>query len=85
MADGARPKHADKIIILPYLGYGTPTKLTVCGRVLEDEGFPPAAARDSRLRNFVHFLKRMESDEVPGAAVRGCFKNVERSTTTDRA
>ena len=84
MAHGPGSKHADKIIILPYLGYGTPSKLTVCGRVLEDEGFAPAAARDSRLRNFVHFLKRMESDEVPGAAVRACFKNIRRSTSTDR-
>ena len=83
-AVGTRPARADEVIILPYLGYGTPRKLTVCGRVLEDEGFRPAGERDSRWRNLVHFWKRLESDEVPGAAVRGFFNTVKRSTTTDR-
>jgi len=55
---------------VPYLGYGTPKKLTVCGRVLEDEGFRPAATADGRWRNLIQFWKRLESDEVPGARVR---------------
>jgi len=42
----------------------------VCGRVLEDEGFRPAADADSRWRNLIRFWKRLESDEVPGARVR---------------
>jgi phosphatidate phosphatase APP1 len=74
MANGPRPEHpaqiADPIIILPYLGYGTPRKLTVRGRVLEDEGFRPAGDADSRWRNLIHFYKRLESDEVPGARLR---------------
>ena len=61
---------ADPIIILPYLGYGTAHKLTVRGRVLEDEGFRPAADADGRWRNLIHFYKRLESDEVPGARLR---------------
>ncbi|HVJ11703.1 MAG TPA: hypothetical protein VNC62_09055, partial [Burkholderiales bacterium] len=58
------------MIILPYLGYGTSRRLTVCGRVLEDEGFPPAAAADRRWRNLLSFYKRLESDEVAGARLR---------------
>ena len=64
------PPIADPIIILPYLGYGTPQKLTVRGRVLEDEGFRPAADADGRWRNLIQFYKRLESDEVPGARLR---------------
>jgi hypothetical protein len=30
------------VILMPYLGYGTSEKLTLCGRVLQDEGFRPA-------------------------------------------
>jgi phosphatidate phosphatase APP1 len=74
MADGARPEHApqiaDPIIILPYLSYGTPRKLTIRGRVLEDERFRPAADADGRWRNLIQFCKRLESDEVPGARLR---------------
>ena len=83
MAHGARPKHSDQIIILPYLGYGTSSKLTVCGRVLEDEGFRPAGERDSRWRNLVHFWKRLESDEVPGARLRACFRKTVKEALTD--
>jgi len=63
----------DPIIILPYLTYGTSQKLTVCGRVLEDEGFLPAADADTRWRNLMRFYKRLESDEVPGARLRARF------------
>jgi phosphatidate phosphatase APP1 len=84
MAHGFGPKHPDKIIILPYLGYGTPGKLTVCGRVLEDEGFRAAGERDSRWRNLVHLWKRLESDEVPGARLRACFRNTVKEALTDR-
>ncbi|HJT61124.1 MAG TPA: phosphatase domain-containing protein [Burkholderiales bacterium] len=74
MGDGARPEHApqiaDPIIILPYVSYGTPRKLTLRGRVLEDEGFRPAADADGRWRNLIQFTKRLESDEVAGARLR---------------
>jgi phosphatidate phosphatase APP1 len=55
----------------------------VCGRVLGDEGFLPAADADTRWRNLVRFYKRLESDEVPGARLRARFLGVERETTTD--
>jgi phosphatidate phosphatase APP1 len=79
----ARPWR-DPLIILPYFGYGTPQKLTLCGRVLEDEGFRPAADADARWRNLVRFYKRLESDEVPGARLRARFLGRETETATDR-
>lgn len=69
---------------MPYLGYGTAKKLTVCGRVLEDEGFRAATDRDSRWRNLIHFWKRLESDEVPGARLRARFLGREVEGVTDR-
>jgi phosphatidate phosphatase APP1 len=68
---------------MPYLGYGTSEKLTLCGRVLEDEGFLPASTSDSRWRNLVQFWKRLESDEVPGARLRARFLGAQAEAKTD--
>lgn len=69
---------------MPYLGYGTRERLVVCGRVLEDEGFTPAADADGRWRNVVRFWKRLESDEVPLARLRARFFGRESEGITDR-
>jgi phosphatidate phosphatase APP1 len=74
----------DPVIILPYVGYGTAQKLTVCGRVLQDEGFLPAGDADTRWRNLVQFYRRLESDEVPGARLRARFPGSEAHAVTDR-
>jgi phosphatidate phosphatase APP1 len=63
----------DPVIIVPYLGYGTPEKVTLCGRVLQDEGFTATTGKESRWHNLVAFLKRMESDEVAGARLRATY------------
>ena len=73
----------DPLIILPYVSYGTAHKLTVCGRVLQDEGFLPAADADTRWRNLVSFYKRLESDEVPGARLKARFLGRETEGVTD--
>ena len=73
----------DPVIILPYLGYGTARRLSVRGRVLEDEGFSNVTDADSRWRNLVHFWKRLESDEVPGARVRARFRGATAEAVTD--
>jgi phosphatidate phosphatase APP1 len=74
----------DPIIILPYLGLGTPQQLRLCGRVLQDEGFRPTNDAERRWRNFVAFVKRMESDEVPGVRLRASFQNTTTEAVTDR-
>ena len=71
-------------MILPYLGYGTRARLTLRGRVLQDERWLPARDADSRWRNLVAFFKRMESDEVAGARLRVRFKSVEKEAVSDR-
>jgi len=52
--------------------------------VLEDEGFRTATDRDSRWRNLIHFWKRLESDEVPGARLRARLLGREVEGVTDR-
>jgi phosphatidate phosphatase APP1 len=74
----------DPIILLPYLGYGTTDKLTLCGRVLQDEGFRPTQVAERRWRNLVAFVKRMESDEVPGARVSATYGGRTVEAVSDR-
>ena len=70
--------------VLPYLGYGTRERVRLCGRVLRDPPLPPAGDRASRWRNLVAFYRRMESDEVPGARVRGALGASTAEAVTDR-
>ena len=72
------------IIILPYLGYGSAQMLRLCGRVLQDHGFRPTRDTERRWRNLVAFMKRMESDVMPGARLRARFANREVEATSDR-
>jgi phosphatidate phosphatase APP1 len=72
-----------RILVLPYLGYGTARRLTVCGRVLEDEGFLPSADTDTRWRNLVRFYKRLESDEIAGARLRARFLGAATEGVSD--
>ena len=83
MAHGARPKHADQII-LPYRGYGTRDRLILPGRVLQDERIRPARAGERRWRNFAAFVKRIESDEVPFAPLLARFNGAETRLRADR-
>ena len=77
-------KLRDPVIIVPYLGYGTAGRLRLKGRVLQDEGFRPAADTEARWRNTVAFFKRMESDVVRGAALRIRFGRSIAQTASDR-
>jgi phosphatidate phosphatase APP1 len=77
-------KLRDPVMILPYLGYGTSRKLALCGRVLQDEGFPASEGVVSRWQNLIDFFKRMESDEVPGARVRAAYQGIAAEATSDR-
>ena len=76
-------RRRDPVILLPYLGYGTSEKLALCGRVLEDEGFRPPKESERRWRNLVALLKRLESDEVPGARVRATYRGRSVEAVSD--
>jgi phosphatidate phosphatase APP1 len=71
-------------IVLSYLGFGTADKLTLCGRVLKDEGLKPSRSADRAWRNLVAMYKRFESDEVPGARLRARYAGVETEVVADR-
>jgi phosphatidate phosphatase APP1 len=71
-------------MIMPYLGYGTRSRVKLCGRVLRDEGLRPARDAESRWRNLVAFYKRLESDEVPGAGLRATLGKRVVEARSDR-
>jgi phosphatidate phosphatase APP1 len=52
--------------------------------VLQDEGFRPTLSSERRWRNLAAFVKRMESDEVPGARVRATFQGRSTEAVTNR-
>jgi phosphatidate phosphatase APP1 len=60
----------DPIQIVGYRGYGTRDRALVLGRVLQDEGIRAPQATQSRWRNLIATLRRIESDPLPFARVR---------------
>jgi phosphatidate phosphatase APP1 len=72
------------LLIIPYMGYGNAERITLRGRVLEDEGFDTLDRDDSAWNNLADLYKRLESDQVAGARVRARFQGVEQETLTDR-
>lgn len=60
----------DPIHIMPYCGYGTPQKLRVKGRVLQDEGIALREEDAPIWKNLLNMYRRFETDEVPGAKVQ---------------
>jgi phosphatidate phosphatase APP1 len=87
--DAAMARRADRVgrrdplIIHAYRGYGTSERIQLRGRVLEDEGIPPAGERDSAWRNVLNTLRRLETDEVPGARVRVKMAGATQELVTD--
>jgi phosphatidate phosphatase APP1 len=73
----------DPLLIIPYLGYATPKRIFLRGRVLEDEGIKSAAESDTIWQNLVNMYRRFESDEVPHATVRARFLERELTLTAD--
>jgi phosphatidate phosphatase APP1 len=72
------------LTIVPYLGYGTPSRLVLNGRVLEDEGFTASGSADSTWQNLTNMYKRFETDEVPGARIRALFQGAEQEVIADQ-
>lgn len=74
---------SDRVQIVPYRGYGTASEVRVLARVIEEESIAGADRADSAWRNLVHTVKRMESDEVPGALVRISIGDVVVNVASD--
>lgn len=69
--------------IVPYRSYGTPNRIYVKGRVLEDKRIKKATDGDSLFINILNMYKRFESDEVPGIEVALAIKSETHTTVTD--
>ena len=77
-----RPSRRRQVVV-PYIGFGTAHRITLTGRVLRDDGTPPAAATDSGWRNAARFYRQMASDEVAGARVRALFRDEVHEAVCD--
>ena len=74
----------DLIQVIPYRTYGTPHKVYVRGRVLEDKKIAAGSKEANLVTNLVNMYKRFESDEVPGATVRLLLPGAEQDVITDK-
>ena len=65
----------DPLVVVPYLGYGTPDQLIVRGRVLQEKKIRESMDNDTLWDNLLNAYRRFESDEVPFARVRARFQD----------
>ncbi|HYC47789.1 MAG TPA: phosphatase domain-containing protein [Burkholderiales bacterium] len=70
-------------LIEPYLGYGTPSRILISGRVLEDRGLIESSRLDSKWRNLRNTFRRFSTREIPDACVRAFFSGTEAAGVTD--
>ncbi|MFC6591264.1 App1 family protein [Deinococcus lacus] len=67
-----QPRRAKgKLILQPYIGWGTPAQVEVQGRVLLPRLVTPPRKGDARWRNFQNVMRRLFSREVSGVPVSG--------------
>jgi len=69
--------------ILTYRGYGTPERLYLRGRVVEDKQIPEAEKNDKFWENLLYMYRRLESDEVPHARLVARFQDMEQEVTAN--
>ncbi len=74
----------DAVQIVPYRTYGTPYKIFVRGRVLEDKKITKAKDGDGMIDNLLNMYKRFESDEVSGAKLQLQLGNKYYTVITDK-
>ena len=74
----------DPVQIVPYRTYGTPGRIYVKGRVLEDKKISAASDKDTILNNLLNMYKRFESDEVPGARLQVLAGEETHEISTNR-
>lgn len=70
--------------LVPYWGHGTSRSLHLRGRLIEAKGEAGSVGEKSGLlKNVITTLRRMESDEIPGARLRARFRGREHELFTD--
>ncbi|UBV42968.1 App1 family protein [Deinococcus taeanensis] len=79
-----QPRRArGKLLLQPYVGWGTPDRVELLGRVLLPRTVAPASKADPRLRNVQNVLRRLFSREVGGVRVNGTLDGVTVSAVSD--
>lgn len=73
----------NELQVIVYRGYGTPACLYVKGRVLDDKGAVLGDQPASWWQNVANTLRRIETDEVPGARVRLHVQDQQYDVETD--
>ena len=66
-----------------FRGHGSPTRLRVSGRVVEETGTKDVGSDVSQVRTAINTFRRMESDELPGSRLRVSACDVSVETETD--
>jgi phosphatidate phosphatase APP1 len=74
----------ERLQIVAYRSFGTPTAVIVRGRVLEKRRITTATDHDSVWRNLANTYRRFTSDEIPGAHVRATLGSVSAETTSNK-
>lgn len=69
----ARLRTRERLVIVPYQGYGRSDHLVLRGRVLRNPGETTAVDNHTLWDNLADMYRRFASDEVPGARVRARF------------
>jgi len=72
----------DPILISPYIGYQSATRLYLRGRVLEDEGIEDEAD-DRFIRIILNNFRRFETDEIADAKLQITYLGKTYQVTTD--
>jgi phosphatidate phosphatase APP1 len=72
-----------RFLLIPYLGYGGLTGVTVRGRVLRDPTIPDILKTDTRWRNLANTLRRYNTAELPGAVIEGMWRGHTARAITD--
>ncbi|PNY81403.1 App1 family protein [Deinococcus koreensis] len=79
-----QPRRArGKLLLQPYVGWGTPQRVELSGRVLLPRTMRPPQQGDPRLRNVRNALRRLFSREVGGIRVTGVLDGVQASAVSD--
>ncbi len=71
------------IRIVPYLGFGTPTRSWVHGRVVSHPAIRESRERDGPWHNLLQMYRRLRSEEVPGARVQASRNGAIVELTAD--
>lgn len=73
----------DPVEVVPFRSWGTSRSLRVQGRVLEQAALNEPDPDSGVLENTANTLRRLESDEIPGARVNVAFRGREQIVTAD--